>query len=559
MTTDHKKLRVAVYLRVSTTEQADKYGLDLQRRNILNFLEYQKDKYTLDRKRHIYEDINCSGASAIEDREGLTRLFEDAKKGEFDVVCVWKIDRFFRKILFLLEAMEELSILKISFISSSEPGIDTSSMMGKFMIGLLGILAELERNNILERTMEGKISAANAGRWLGGKSMPYGYDPNAEGKMTVCEEEAEMVRRIFSWFVDDRCTVYAIQEKLNALNIPTKGDIVANKMRSEGKLVKEFRTANRENFWLESTVGKILRQEAYSGVYFYNKTKNVRKKGSKTIQRVQRPHDEWIPIMCEQIIDRVRSDKAAILLKNNVTIASRNAKKDYLLSGKIECGICGGKYVGYTKKKFKGKNIIAEYTNYRCRKKNASLSSEKCSNREVSGALIEEKIWKQIEALLRDPKAFIKKIEQENTKKVDVAGVKKQLRKVNEDLNALSGERERIVGLFESGLSYQGLGEVEGRLKKLDDKKTTLLNMRDEYNSKILSDVQKVERLSNAKMIASKYSNILDQIDFPTKKQIIQAFVRRITLSPEKAKIELLLAPPKNDNLESVCGAAGRD
>src|SRR5438093_8490909 len=106
--------RAALYVRVSTAEQGEKYGPDYQRKEMMRFVEYWG--YAV-QPQHVYTDISFSGASPVEEREALPALFDAAGRREFDVVLVWKLDRFFRRTLYLLEAIERLQKLGVGFIS----------------------------------------------------------------------------------------------------------------------------------------------------------------------------------------------------------------------------------------------------------------------------------------------------------------------------------------------------------------------------------------------------------------------------------------------------------
>jgi len=243
-----KKVRVALYIRVSTAEQGEKYGAKSQEREMLRWVDFHK--YKVDKTRHIYRDIDYSGASEIKERGALPELFKAAERKEFDIVLVWKIDRFFRKTLYLLEAIEKLEQMGIGFISTTQPEVNTTTTTGKFMIGLLGIIAEMERNNILERTTAGKIAGAEAGRWVGAGHVPIGYDVDIETmKLAINEEEAKIVRKIFDWCANEGFTMYQIQDRLNAMKIPTKADKKIAELKKQKRFKKRKRSWNNRR-WL---------------------------------------------------------------------------------------------------------------------------------------------------------------------------------------------------------------------------------------------------------------------------------------------------------------------
>lgn len=145
-----KPKRVALYVRVSTGEQ----NADLQVNELTEYVAFRKWE-----KVETYAD-RVSGAK--DRRPALDRLMADAKRGKFDVVVVWRFDRFARSTRFLLEALEQFNSLGIDFVSLQE-SIDTSTNTGKAIFTILGAVAELERSTIRERVIAGQRAAKRRG------------------------------------------------------------------------------------------------------------------------------------------------------------------------------------------------------------------------------------------------------------------------------------------------------------------------------------------------------------------------------------------------------------
>jgi DNA invertase Pin-like site-specific DNA recombinase len=146
--------RAALYLRVSTFEQ----NVDTQR--------YDLEKLAAQRELHIvgvYED-HISGARAR--RPGLDRLMSDARRGEFDVVLVWASDRLARSVRHFLEVLDELNHLHVEFTSFREQ-LDTAGPLGRAVVIIVGAIAELERQLIIERVRAGMRRARLEGRRIG--------------------------------------------------------------------------------------------------------------------------------------------------------------------------------------------------------------------------------------------------------------------------------------------------------------------------------------------------------------------------------------------------------
>ncbi len=149
--------RVAIYARVSTTNHGQDVGL--QTRELRQFAEARG--WTVAGE---YIDAGVSGAK--DSRPELNRLMADAHKRRFDVVCVWRFDRFARSVSHLLRALETFKALGIDFVSFSEQ-MDTSTPAGKMVFTVLGAVAELERSLIVERVKAGLRNARAKGKHLG--------------------------------------------------------------------------------------------------------------------------------------------------------------------------------------------------------------------------------------------------------------------------------------------------------------------------------------------------------------------------------------------------------
>jgi len=147
--------RVALYARVSTTDQStDSQLLDLRR-------------YVSERGWNIFKEYVDEGISGTKDsRPALNDLMNDAKKRRFDVVLVWRFDRFARSTKHLILALEEFRNLGIDFVSYQE-NIDTSSPLGSAIFTIISAVAQLERDIIAERVKAGLRRAKENGKKLG--------------------------------------------------------------------------------------------------------------------------------------------------------------------------------------------------------------------------------------------------------------------------------------------------------------------------------------------------------------------------------------------------------
>ena len=187
------KKRAAIYIRVSTQEQAQEgYSVGEQKERLIAYCKAQAWVIA-----NIYVDGGYSGANL--NRPGIQKLMKETDN--FDVVLVYKLDRLSRSQRDTLYLIEEIFLPnKVDFVSMQE-SFDTSSPFGKAMIGLLAVFAQLEREQIKERTRMGKMARAKAGLHHGAGYIPIGYEYK-DGKLIINPYEAEQVKKIYEWYLE---------------------------------------------------------------------------------------------------------------------------------------------------------------------------------------------------------------------------------------------------------------------------------------------------------------------------------------------------------------------
>ncbi len=221
----HKKkdvVRVAIYIRVSTYEQVSGgYGLEYQEDDLSGEVKYRSKKDNwVHKPEWMYVDAGESGSSS--ERPEYKRMMEDAKKGMFDMIAVWKIDRLSRSLSELLRIFEQLKEYGVGFFSYKE-NFDVTGAIGRLTFQIFGALAEFERETIKMRTIEGKKAAARRGYYIG-NGVPYGYKPKKHidekgSKLVVVSQRKKTVQQIFSWFVYEQMNYEQIARHLNKLGV----------------------------------------------------------------------------------------------------------------------------------------------------------------------------------------------------------------------------------------------------------------------------------------------------------------------------------------------------
>ena len=205
--------RAALYLRVSTDEQAKEgYGLDVQRQRC-EAMALVKG-WSVVRQ---YADEGISGTKDEKHRPALAELLADVEAGQIDAVIVLALDRLGRLTPIVLDLVDRLTRMGVEVVSCKE-SIDTTTAMGKFMITVFAGLAQLDRDNIVERTTAGR-NARGAQDGEKGGQLPYGYARSEAGPV-IDQAEAENVRYILRHRRSGK-SYRAIAAELNAKGIPS--------------------------------------------------------------------------------------------------------------------------------------------------------------------------------------------------------------------------------------------------------------------------------------------------------------------------------------------------
>ena len=199
-------------------------------------------------------------------------MLADARRGLFDTIVCWKSDRLSRDMYPAAALMEVVEAHQVR-LGAVMDGIDMKTF------GLMAAIGKIELDNFRERSTLGKRGTAKQGRVPTGR-LPYGYRIGDDGRAEGNEEEAEVVRHIFSMYLDEGMGSYSIAVRLTDEGIPTQN----------GKLV-----------WLQSRVHHILGNSAYTGTWLYGKHRHVSTEDGIRIH--DQPKENWIEIPIPQIID----------------------------------------------------------------------------------------------------------------------------------------------------------------------------------------------------------------------------------------------------------------
>jgi site-specific DNA recombinase len=308
-------MRTAIYARVSGDRQREEHTIESQRSELLQWAAELDFAVPVDWQ---FLDDGYSGSTLV--RPELDRLRDLIAEGLIEHVLVFSPDRFAREYphqVFLLEEFRQAGA-EVQFRRA--PSEQTPE--DHLLVQLQGMIAQYERAQILERTRRGKRHKARRGvvNVLSGAPYGYRYVPRTDAcdaRYEVEPLEADVVREIFRWFVDEQWSIGRIARALTKRGITTRS----------GKTV-----------WDRSTIWGMLRNPAYAGRAAFRKTEVVeRTKVTRTARTGQlypkapksserdRPSEEWIEIAVPAIVDLSVFERAQEQLQRNKRLARHGA------------------------------------------------------------------------------------------------------------------------------------------------------------------------------------------------------------------------------------------
>lgn len=496
--------RVALYVRVSSQGQVrDGYSLQFQEEILKEFC--QRENLVI---AGVYRDGGQSGSSTK--RKDLLRLIEDARQSRFDMVLIFRVDRFSRDPVDLLALVRELENKNIKLRSVTE-AVDASDPAGELMLTILGAIGKFVRQNIIQNAMLGKTKRAEGGKYTGGK-VPFGFAVDEAGgyrpDQTVWwngHTVAEVAKLVFTTYIKiashDGGGCKQVASRLNNQGVPAPSKI-----------------------WSHSTVHQMLSNPVYAGDFAYNKRSHQLNKRS-----VSHDEDEWVIVRDahEPIVDRHIWEAVQKLLKGNRTGGGRpvdDAFKD-LMTGFLRCGECGGALTPRRPSKNQ------PHTYYTC----ASRYSEK---RRREGQACESFPWLRADELQNLIWGAL----------VETAGSEQRINTIRERMNANVGP--------ELGEAQSEVTRLEKRIKALEQQAMTLTTafaegkLPDYLWQAQLERVENERKGMNERLDQARERLAELQTQAPTqastaeiREYLIQTLTNRTTLEERREALAILVGP----------------
>lgn len=528
-------MKAAIYCRVSTEDQ-EKEGTSLHTQREACLAKARELGYEVPEDLTFIETY--SGLTL--DRVQLTTLRNRARNHEIEAIIVYTPDRLCRvgeDILYLAKEFKRNGV-KLLFVR--EQWDDT--LNGKLIAFILGWASEFEAAQIKERTMRGKLARVKGGRLHGGRSAKlYGYNylPGkgvGEGVRYVNEEEAKWVREIYRWLVEEGLAINGIVTRLTALGVPSPSG---------------------NSRWHRGTIHKILTNVAYTGkTYAFRQSLVEAKRHTKDTRKYKATHvklnppEKWleIPGATPTIISEETFQLAQAKLSQNKSLASRNAKRQYLLSGYVFCQRCGRRYSGGTGTR-RGRDGIKYRRHYRCPNRSRVLSPTPCHNRLWNADYLEELVWGQIEDLLSKPEVVLAGLKTRENEAKQASSYLAELETVEVKLRHMEKEKDRVWKAFEltgdETKFTKQIKDVTVRVGELEKQKLEL-ERRIEASKQAEVDMGSIKRFCELAK-----SNLAD-FTFENKRLALQALNIKVWVDGENITIEGAMPVAESDIVSTI-------
>ncbi|MGA5215071.1 recombinase family protein [Streptomyces cinereoruber] len=493
-----RKIRVAIYLRVSTVKQLKGYGLEVQLDECLAWLDYKlgKESYVYE----VYTDGGISGKLAR--RPDLDALNADLAALRYDLVIFGKLDRIGRTMRDIHRWVYDTTDIEVVDggkvrVATADGRIDSEDEMFGIQLSLLAYMAELEHAMILDRTMGGREKKLAQGGWPGGVA-PFWLElpkKGVNGPPTLRESGVRILEVSARLLADDLLPAEEAAVALNAL-----GHLTARGLPWTG--------ANLIRTWMQTALdGYIIYRNVESG------------RGSVRLDPDGNPlygETVRIPVPVPLPASRVREVRKALARRS----FTKENHKDYLLSRRVTA-LCGAHYIG-AHREARGR------TSYRC---TGRRSDPPCDCQEILAGPLEEVVWREVTRTLGDHEK-LRALAEEWLGDVpgEVEEYEARLAALDDELERSQRMRKRkLVALAEAmATDEDGDAEVELEIKASIEEVKRDLQSKERRLRDLRADA--AERLLEVQQREARVAEVIDQALDVTPRLGVLEFTERLEL-----------------------------
>lgn len=540
------KKRVRTLLRVSSKQQLHDDDIPIQRAEVQGYIDKHPD-WVFD-KEYIEGAVSAYKNSA-EDRELLQQILLDAKAHEFDVLLAYMSDRIGRKDEYSAYVVQ-LNSMGIEVWTINDGQLKTEEHIDKLMNYIRFWQNEGESKKTSARVRDAQREMVKAGKFVGGKA-PFGYRlvPSGEisnhgrllKKLEIVEKDAEIVRKIYSYVINQGFGYDRIAKALNAEGIPS---ITTDK-------------------WKAGTIGSILKNPIYMGYYSINRRIN-----HPNFVRLDRK--DWIysekqipEIVIISQSDWERAQEIREARKNKINASKEESSQMYMeqynvpFSTKGKLALIGLAYCDYCGKRLKngsycnrwitkeGEEKVAFAGRYNCQSK---CPERNCYSQEYLEGIVFEVVEAYMEKLKKvDITEEIQKMQFQKKKRID-----KELERIKKDSRNTRLDIETLEEKIPAAIRGDYFFSADKLASIIKEKEQEMLSLEEERKA-ILEEAKQAE-LENSDMemflqMVPNWKEEFKNADVTTKQMLLAAMIEKIEVKEDGIKIKFKI---QLDNFNSI-------
>jgi site-specific DNA recombinase len=511
-------VRAALYARVSTEKQERDETIGSQLADLHQAVALRGYQST---EADVFRDEGYSGTRL--DRPALDRLRDLVAEGSYEVVLVLAPDRLARHYAYQVVVIDEFTQAgcRVEFLNH----VGGTSPEEQMLLQMQGVFAEYERALIAERLRRGRLFAARQGRatWA---QPPFGYTYIPKTATTpqlllINDTEAEIVRLMYHWLVEESLSSYAITQRLQEQHLPTR--------KGRG--------------WRQSTVIEVLRDPLYKGEGYFNRTgpsdaqrpQGVRgykdqRPGNQRGVRV-RPQEEWVLVPVPVIIDPETWQNAQDQLARNRQRSSRNnTTHAYLLRGLVICGQCGRRMVG------SWNNAGGRYV---CAARYPRFAPHHCDGRSIMTPALEEQVWAYVRQLLAEPELLHARYAEGIADPAYDREAEQEGERLTRRLAGHDREIQRLLDAYQAGAMT--VEELKQRRQQLDLHRTHVAERLQQIQQQRDDREDQMRLIQGAELFCASIQQALVDPTFATKQQVLQLVVDRIVVAENEIVVHHII------------------
>jgi site-specific DNA recombinase len=519
-------MNAGIYNRVSTNKQLDNFSLEEQSR--IN------QEYAARNGMHVAKEVTVDESASDLFRAGLDELLQMIEERQINALIVYGSDRLSRSTIDGLLLLESLAKSKVELHYATRGKVENTPEH-RILHAVEFSMNEYWKFKLIQTMKRGRDGKLKDGVYIGNGVPTFGYTKigaKRETRLEINEEEAEVVRQVFQWYVIEGWTMNQICRELTARGIATYNERYRPTMKSLG--------------WTAHAVRNILMNRTYTGVATYNKMiveEFYDPELKKKRQRVTRGTGREMEVSVPQIIDVALWQQAQERMQGN---RNNNTPKrealDYLMRVPFHCSLCGRLISHRCTPKRKGEDINL-YHYYYCRNTETPYGV-KCALPPIRAETIDTAVWQHIRDLISDPRVTLEALHRSQQGAIEHNA---KIRRLMHDAESLITKQEKEIDNILAMRIESASARTSTRLIQMQQDAEKLLEdliaRREAMNANLLPELdieQGVEQITEFSQLLGKGLERADA-DMVMKRQILHYLKVTATASIEEGEYVLYL------------------